>query len=49
MGFPANPRFRGVLDSEIHAFEIEGLPGVSGRMEEPAVAQGMKETVSDGA
>jgi hypothetical protein len=49
MDFPANPYFRGVLESEIPAFEVEGLPGVSGRLEESALAQGMTESVSHGA
>jgi len=42
MGFPANARFRGVLESEIPAFEVERLSEGSGSLEESAVAQGMK-------
>jgi hypothetical protein len=42
VGVSANPRFRGVLESEIPAFEVESLPGGSGSLEEYAAAQGMK-------
>jgi len=42
VGFRANPRFRGVLESEIPTFEVERLPASSGSLEESAVAQGMK-------
>jgi hypothetical protein len=42
VGFPANPRFRHVLESEIPAFENEHLPGGSGSLEESAVDQGLK-------
>jgi hypothetical protein len=41
-GFPANFRFRHVLESEIPAFENEHLPGGSGSLEESAVDQGLK-------
>jgi hypothetical protein len=40
VGFPANPRFRRLLESEIPAFEVESLPGGADSLEEPAVAQG---------
>jgi hypothetical protein len=49
VGVTANPRFRGVLESEISAFEVERLPGGSGSLEESAVAQGMKGRASHGA
>jgi DNA-binding transcriptional LysR family regulator len=39
---PKWARFRGVLESEIPAFEVEGLPGGAGGLEESVVAQGMK-------
>jgi hypothetical protein len=42
VGFPANPRFRGVLESEIPASEVERLPAGSGSLEESAMDQGMK-------
>src|ERR1700733_8816912 len=42
MGLPANPRVRRLLESEISAFEVEGLPGGAGHLEESAVAHGMK-------
>jgi len=38
VGFPANPRFRRLLESEIPAFEVERLPGGSGSLEGSAVA-----------
>src|SRR5882724_4876608 len=46
VGFPANPRFRRLLESEIPAFEVERLPGGAGSLEESAVAQGMKGSAS---
>jgi hypothetical protein len=46
VGFAANPRIRGVLDSEIPAFEVERLPEGSGSLEESIVDQGMKESES---
>jgi len=42
-GLPCKSRFRGVLESKIPAFEVEHLPGGPGSLEEPAVAQGIKE------
>src|SRR6266436_2565838 len=42
VGFSANPRFCGVLESKIPSFEVEHLPGCPGSLEEPAVAQRMK-------
>ena len=42
MGFPANPPFCGVLESEIRAFEVEHLPECARSLEESTVDQGMK-------
>jgi hypothetical protein len=42
VGFFANPHFRGVLESEIPAFEVERIPEGAGSLEESVVAQGMK-------
>ena len=39
---PASPRFHGVLESEIPAFEVERLPEGAGSLEESTVDQGMK-------
>jgi hypothetical protein len=38
---PANPRFCGLLESEIPADEVECFPEGPGRLEESAVAEGM--------
>lgn len=42
MGLPANSHIRSLYEPEIHAFEVEGFPRGGGRLEESAVAQGMK-------
>jgi hypothetical protein len=49
VGFPANSRFRRLLESEIPAFEIERLPECVGSLEESTVDQGMKGGASHGA
>jgi hypothetical protein len=42
VGFPANPRFRGVLESEVPASEVERLSAGSRSVAESAMDQGMK-------
>jgi hypothetical protein len=41
VGFGANPRFRGLLESEIPAFEVERLPYCADGLEERTVDLGI--------